>query len=320
LKRSTAWLAFTAILLGTLPALAQTYPVHPITLIHGFGAGGNADTIARLLAGPLTESLGQPVIVEPRIGAAGIIAADRTAKAKPDGYTLVILPGGHAVSAALYRSLPFDPINDFQMISLITSFPMVISVRKDHPFRNISDLLAQARAKPGSVTYSSVGIGSTQHLTGELLGSIAGVQLTHIPYKGGSAPLTDLLGGQIEAMIDTLTVTTPQIDAGTIRALAITSRAEWPLLPGIPPVAATVTDFEVRSWLSIATTKGVPRPIVDRLNQEVRRALATSTVKARLEGMGNQVTPSSPDEMQAFLVAEAARWTKVIRDAKVEQQ
>ncbi|HEX9461694.1 MAG TPA: tripartite tricarboxylate transporter substrate binding protein [Alphaproteobacteria bacterium] len=320
MKRSTVGLLLGIMLLAASPAAAQTYPTRPITLTHGFGAGGNADTIARLLAGPLTESLGQPVIVEPRIGASGIIAADRTAKARPDGHTLVILPGGHAVAAALYKSLPFDPLNDFQMISLLTSFPMVISVRKDHRFRDIADLIAQAKAKPGAVTFSSVGIGSTQHLTGELLAAMTGVQLTHIPYKGGSAPLTDLLGGQIEVMIDTLTVTTPQLEAGVIRALAITSRDEWPLLPGIPPVAATVPDFDVRSWLSLATTRGVPRPIIDRLNQEVRKALASAPVKARLEGMGNQVTPDSPDEMQAFMVSEAARWTKVIRDAKVEQQ
>jgi tripartite-type tricarboxylate transporter receptor subunit TctC len=318
--RSITCAVLAALLAVASSAAAQPYPTHPITLLHGFGAGGNADTIARLLAGPLTEGLGQPVIVEPRIGAAGIIAADRAAKAKPDGYTLVILPGGHAVAAALYKSLPFDPLNDFQMISLLTSFPMVVSVRRNHPFRDIGDVLAQARAKPGSVTYSSVGIGSVQHLSGELLASMTGVQLTHIPYKGGSAPLTDLLGGQIEIMIDTMTVTTPQLEAGTIRALAVTSREEWPLLPGIPPVAATVPDFDARSWLSIATTKGVPRPIVDQLNREVRKALDMPTVKARIEGMGNRVTPTSADEMQAFLASEAARWTKVIRDAKVEQQ
>jgi tripartite-type tricarboxylate transporter receptor subunit TctC len=319
-NKPTASLVLAAVLIAASAAAAQTYPTRPVILTHGFAAGGNADTIARLLAGPLTESLGQPVTVDPRIGAAGIIAADRVAKAKPDGYTLGILPGGHAVAAALYKSLPFDPINDFQMISLLTSFPMVMSVRKDHRFRGVGDLVAEAKAKPGTVTYSSVGIGSVQHLSGELLASMAGIQLTHVAYKGGSAPLTDLLGGQIEVMIDTMTVTTPQLEAGTIRALAVTSREAWPLLPGVPPVASTVPDFDARSWLSIATTKGVPRPIVDRLNREVRKALDTPTVKARLEGMGNRVTPNSPDEMQAYLAAEAARWTKVIRDAKVEQQ
>lgn len=323
LRRSAAAAvcAVVSVALLTLAgASAQTYPSRPITLMHGFGAGGNADTIARLLATPMTESMGQPVVVEPHPGAGGNIAADRAAKAKPDGYTIVLIPSGHAVSAGLYKKLPFDALNDFQMISLATAFPFVISVRKDHPFRTLADLLAAAKAKPGTVTFSSVGIGSTQHLIGELVASMAGVQLNHVPYKGGTAPLTDLLGGQIDVMIDTITVTTPQLAAGTIRALAETDIKAWPTLTDIPPVAATIPGYDVVGWLGIAGPKGLPQPVVERLNQEVRKALANATVKARIEEMGNLVTPSTPDEMRTVVATDIAKYTKVIQDAHVPQQ
>ena len=205
-----------------------------ITLSHGFGAGGNSDTIARIIAPVLAERLGQQVIVEPRVGAGGNLATDRVVKADPDGYNLIVLTGGHAVSGALYKTLPFDPVDDLQMLSTLIYFPFVISVRKDHRFRSLADLVAEAKAKPKTITFSSVGVGSTQHLAGELLASLAGIELVHVPYRGGQAPVTDLLGGRIDVMIDTLTVTRPQLNAGTIRGLAVTSHAPWPSLPGIP--------------------------------------------------------------------------------------
>jgi tripartite-type tricarboxylate transporter receptor subunit TctC len=306
--------------LSATGASAQSYPTRPITLMHGFGNGGNADVISRLVAAPMSESMGQPVVVEPHPGAGGNIAADRAAKAKPDGYTIILIPSGHAVSAGLYKKLPYDSLNDFQMISMVTAFPFVISVRKDHPFQSLADLIAAAKAKPGTVTFSSVGIGSTQHLIGELLASMAGVKLNHVPYKGGTAPLTDLLGGQIDVMIDTITVTTPQLSAHTIRALAETDIKPWPTLQGVAPVAATVPGYDVVGWLGIAGPKGLPAPIVERLNQEIRKALANPTVKARIEEMGNMVTPSSPDEMRKLVATDITKFTKVIHDAHVPQQ
>lgn len=320
MRRILAIAAVGAAIFSGPMAAAQNYPDRPITLSHGFGAGGNADVIARILAGPMSEGLGQTVIVEPRVGAGGMIAADRAAKARPDGYTLIILPGGHAISAGMYKSLPFHPVDDFAMISMLTSFPFVMAVRKEHRFRTLADLVAEAKTKPGAVTFGSAGIGSGQHLSGELLGSLAGIQLTHVAYKGGTAPLTDVLSGQIDFFVDTLTVVTPQLDAGVIRGLAVTSPKEWRSLPGMAPVAATVPGYEVFSWLGIATGKGVPRPIVDRLNREVRRVLALPAVRQKIEQMGNEVTPTSPEEMRNFVAAEVQKWTKVIRDAKVEPQ
>jgi tripartite-type tricarboxylate transporter receptor subunit TctC len=301
-------------------AAQDKYPSRPITLSHGFGAGGNSDTVARIIAPVLAERLGQQVLVEPRVGAGGNLATDRIAKAAPDGYNLIVLTGGHAVSGALYKSLPFHPVDDLQMLSTLIYFPFVISVRKDHRFQSLADLVAEAKAKPQTITYSSVGVGSTQHLAGELLASLAGIELVHVPYRGGQAPVTDLLGGRIDVMIDTLTVTRPQLNAGTVRGLAVTSPAPWPSLPGIPAAADTVKGYDVRSWMGVATTKGVPEPIVKTLNGDILYALQQPQVRDKLEAIGNEVKGSTPDEMRAWVAGEIAKWRKVIDDAKVERQ
>ncbi len=319
--RLAAIAACVAVLSVPFSAEAQDkYPSRPITLSHGFGAGGNSDTVARIIAPVLAERLGQQVVVEPRVGAGGNLATDRVAKAAPDGYNLIVLTGGHAVSGALYKALPFDPVDDLQMLSTLIYFPFVISVRKDHRFQTLADLVAEAKAKPKTITYSSVGVGSTQHLAGELLASLAGIELVHVPYRGGQAPVTDLLGGRIDIMIDTLTVTRPQLAAGTVRGLAVTSPSAWPSLPGIPAAADTVKGYDVRSWMGVATTKGVPEPIVKTLNSDILYALQQPQVRDKLENIGNEVKGSTPQEMRAWVAAEIAKWRKVIDDAKVERQ
>ena len=314
-----AALAIAAAICGGAAA-QNTYPIRPITLSHGFGAGGNSDTVARIIAPTLAERLGQQVIVEPRVGAGGNLATERAVKATPDGYTLIVLTGGHAVSGALYKALPFHPVDDLQMLSTLIYFPFIISVRKDHRFQSLADLVAEAKAKPKTITYSSVGVGSTQHLAGELLSSLAGIELVHVPYRGGQAPVTDLLGGRIDVMIDTLTVTRPQLDAGTVRGLAVTSPQRWPGLSGIPPAGDTVKGYDVRSWMGIATTKGVPAPIVTKLNEEILYALEQPQVRGKLEAIGNEVRGSKPDEMRVWIAGEVAKWKKVIDDAKLERQ
>ena len=221
------------------------------------------DTIARIVADGLSRRLGKPVIVEGRPGAGGNIASDRVAKAPPDGYTLIMLTGAHAVSGAMYKTLPFDPVDDFQMISTTVFFPLVVAVKAGSRFQTLADVIAEAKARPDTLTYSSVGVGSTQHLAGELLSSMAGIKMIHVPYKGGGGPINDLLGGQIDILIDTLTISAPQLAAGTIRGLGVTSAKPWFSTPDVPPVAATVAGYEVRSWLGIATSKGVPAPVVE---------------------------------------------------------
>jgi len=310
-----------ALAMAAISASAQdSYPSRPVTLSHGFGAGGNSDTVARIIAPALAERLGQQVIVEPRVGAGGNLATDRVVKADPDGYNLIVLTGGHAVGGALYKALPFDPVDDLQMLSTLIYFPFVISVRKDHRFQSLADLVAEAKAKPKTVTFSSVGVGSTQHLAGELLASLAGIELVHVPYRGGQAPVTDLLGGRIDVMIDTLTVTRPQLDAGTIRGLAVTSLSPWPSLPGIPAAADTVKGYDVRSWMGVATTKGVPESQVNRLNADILYALQQPQVRDKLEAIGNEVRGSTPEEMRAWVAGEVAKWRKVIDEAQVERR
>jgi tripartite-type tricarboxylate transporter receptor subunit TctC len=319
--RLTAFAALIGACTLIASAVAQeTYPSRPITLSHGFGAGGNSDTIARIIAPVLAERLGQQVIVEPRVGAGGNLATDRVVKAEPDGYNLIVLTGGHAVSGALYKALPFDPVDDLQMLSTLIYFPFVISVRKDHRFQTLADLVAEAKAKPKTITFSSVGVGSTQHLAGELLASLAGIELVHVPYRGGQAPVTDLLGGRIDVMIDTLTVTRPQLSGGTIRGLAVTSPEPWPGLSGIPAAADTVKGYDVRSWMGVATTKGVPDARVKMLNAEILYALKQPQVRDKLEAIGNEVRGSTPEEMRVWVAGEIAKWRNVIEAAKVERQ
>jgi len=322
--RFRGMMAATAALLcafGSLDARAdEDYPSRPITLMHGFGAGGNADAIARIVADGLSRRLAKPVIVEARPGAGGNIASDRAAKASPDGYTLIMLTGGHAVSAALYKTLPFDPVDDFQMISTVVFFPFVVAVKANHRFQTLADLIAEAKAKPDTLTYSSVGVGTTQHLVGELLSSMAGIRMIHVPYKGGGGPINDLLGGQIDILIDTLTISAPQLAAGTIRGLGVTSERSWFSIPGVLPIAATVPGFEVRSWLGIATSRNVPPDVVERLNREVRAVLAMPETKTRLEAMGNEVRGGSPDEMRTMIASEISRWKQVIGDAGIAKQ
>jgi tripartite-type tricarboxylate transporter receptor subunit TctC len=305
---------------ATQGAKADTFPSRPITFLIGFGAGGNADVISRLLGAAMSESMGQPVVIEPHPGAGGNIAAERAAKAKPDGYTIILLPSGHAVSAGLYRHLPFDPLNDFTWISMTTSFTFIISVRADSPYKNLKDLIAAAKANPGKMSFSSVGIGSTQQLCGELFKSMAGINMIHVPYKGGTAPLTDLLGGQIDVMVDTNTVTTPQLKGGKIRGLGESADKPWPGLPGVPPIAETLPGYNVLGWTGVAGPKGLPKEIVDKLNAEVHKALANPTVKARIEEMGNIASPSTPDQMRQLMATDSAKFKKVIEEAHIPLQ
>ena len=300
-------------------ANAQTWPERPITLIHGFGAGGNADSISRLVATALSEQLGVAVIVDARPGAGGNIASDMVARAEPDGTTITLLTGGHAVSAALYKKLKFDPVGSFAFVSLIGTFPFVIATRADSPITDLASLIATAKAQPGKLTFSSVGFGSTQHLTGELLSISADIKLTHVPYRGGMQPLTDVLGGQIDLIVDTITVTGPAIKAGTLRGLGVSSAEPWPSLPGIAPIARQLPGFDVRSWIGIAAPANTPPAVIARLNQALRTTIASPAFQERLDLLGVRAQASSPTEMRDFVAAEIKRWSGVIETAGVQR-
>lgn len=293
-------------------AFSQTWPAKPIQLVHGFGAGGNADVIARLVAQKLQEALDKPVVVEIKSGAGGMIATNAVAKADPDGHTLVMLTGAHTVSAAMRKSLPYDPVKDFAFISTVTSFPFVIAVRADHPAKTLADLIQMAKASPGKISYSSVGVGSTQHLVGELLAGTAGVQLLHIPYRGGGAPVQSVMAGEVDILVDTPTVALPHLQGGKLRALGVSSAAAWPTLPGVLPVANTLPGFEVRSWLGLAAPAGTSPAIVQRLNKEVDKLLKRADVIKSLTQAGSAPAYSTAADMQEMVQTDIARWRSVI--------
>jgi tripartite-type tricarboxylate transporter receptor subunit TctC len=307
------WLAVAA-------AHAQSYPTRPVTLTHGFAAGGNGDVVSRIVGDALSKRFGQPIVVEPRPGAGGNTASQRLATSAPDGYTLITLTGGHSVSAAMYKKLPFDPVDSFQFISTYGYQAFIVAVRADSPIKTMADLIAAAKANPGRLTYSSVGVGSTQHLAGELLCAMAGIKMTHVPYRGGGGPMTDLLGGSIDLNVDTITVIEPQLRANKVTALGVTSAKKWWSLPDIGPIAAAVPGYDVQTWLGLAAPKGTPAEIVAKLNADARGALADTDTKEKLNKIGLDVHSSTPDEMRTMVAEQIAKWRKVVAEAQIPQQ
>ena len=303
-------------------ACAQTMPSDkPITLVQGFGAGGNSDTIARIIAPGLSKELGQPVVVEAKTGAGGNIASAAVAKSAPDGNTLILMTGGHAVSAALYNQQSFNPLDDFDWISLVTQFPFAVSVSEESKFKSIADVIKAAKAMPDAISYTSVGIGSTQHLSGELFASMAGVKMMHVPYKGGAGPLQDVLGGRVDVMFDSITVTRAQMESGKLRALGVTSLKPYRLLPGISPVADTIPGYEVTSWTGLATPKGTNPEVIKRLHAALLKVLSDPEVIAKLENTGGLVTPSTSSlQMKQYVASQIAKWKKVVALANIPKQ
>jgi len=230
------------------------------------------------------------------------------------------LTSAHAVSAGIYKQLPFDPVDGFQFISTYGYQALLVAVRKDSPIKTMADLIAVAKANPGKLTYSSVGVGSTQHLSGELLCAMAGIQMTHVPYRGGSGPMTDLLGGQIDLNVDTITVIEPQLRAGKVTVLGVTSGEKWWSLPDITPISATVPGYDVKTWVALAGPKGMPADIVSKINAAARAGLADKETIERLNKIGVDVRTSSPEEMKAMVTEQVAKWKKVVADAHIPQQ
>jgi tripartite-type tricarboxylate transporter receptor subunit TctC len=308
-----------ALLAGALPsALAQSWPERPIRAVQGFAAGGNADTIARLVGVEMSKGLGQPIVVEAVTGAGGTLGSAAVARAAPDGYTMLLATGGHVVAGALYEKLPYHTINSFQPVSTITFFPFLLVVPAASPYRNLSEVLAAARATPGKIAYGTAGIGSTHHLVGELLAKMAGVQMLHVPFRGDAASVTSLLGGEIPMVVAPPTAVLGQIRAGRMRVVAVTGPQRWGAMPDVPTVAEQgVPGYDVRSWAGWLAPAGTPMSIVDRLNAETRKAVQDPTVKARLEELGGEARASSPQEMQAMITSELQKWTQVVADARI---
>ncbi len=301
-------------------ALAQTYPSRPIKLVTPFPPGGSADVIARLTAHKLGEALSQPVVVDNRAGAGGVVGNDYAAKQPPDGYTLLLITGAYPVQAAMLKSLPFDPLADIAMVSLLTTYPFVISVRPDSPLKSVGDLIAQAKAHPGKLNYPSSGIGTVHHLSGELFNAMAGTEIFHVPFRGGAGPLTEVLAARVDILLEAMTLSIGQIQSGKLRALAVTSRSRWKALPDVPAVHETLPGYEVISFIGLGATGGTPAPIIERVNGEVRKMLDSADGSKRFIDLGGEPRASSPEEMKSFIEREIAKWREVIAARKIERQ
>ena len=312
--------AMTIAASGSSAVHAQSYPSKPVKIYQGFAVGGNADTIARLVAQGLSEELGQQFLVESRTGAGGNIASDFVAKSAPDGYGLVLLTGGHAVSAAMYKALAFDPQNDFKWLSLVSVFPFVIGTSVDSKIKTIADLIAAARNEPDKLSYSSVGVGTTQHLAGELLQATAKIRMLHIPYRGGGAPVQDVITGRVDILFDSVTVSRAQVAGGKLRALGVTSTSRIPQLPDVPAVAETLPGFNVTSWAAIAAPAGLPAEIANRLHAAIARTVARPDVGKRLFDLGGIATSSTPEETATHVARAIATWKRVVEQANIPKQ
>ncbi len=308
-------------LLVSCAAFAQNYPDKNIKIMQGFAPGGNADAIARTVGSEISTSVGQPVVVEAQAGAGGTIAATTVAKAKPDGYTLLLATGGHAVAGAIYNNLNYKTVQDFEMVSTITYFPFLIVINAENKIANFPALLTQAKANPGKIAYGTAGIGSTHHLAGELLASMAKVDLLHVPYRGDAGSITALLAGDVPFIIAPPTAVLTNIKAGKLKAIAATGPQRWVGLPDVPTVAEQgVPGYDVRSWAGLMAPAGTPKPVIDKLNAETLKAIQLPHVKTRLEEMGGDVRGSTPDEMKNMVAFETQKWTQVVNNAKIPKQ
>lgn len=307
--------------LFAIPARSEpSWPDRPITLVHGFAAGGPTDAVARIVAEGLSRRVGQQIVVDPRPGASGTTAAGQVARAAPDGYTFIAISGGHATAAALYRRLPYRTIEDFSMISMTSEYPFVFVTHSDHTIQTMADLISTARNRQTPLLYGSPGIGSVHHLSVELLARWANIRLQHIPYRGSAQAMTDLIGKRIDFMIDPPTLLIEFVRDGRLRALGTTGASRFFSMPDIPTLSeAVLPGYAVTSWQGLAGPAGVSPLIIDRLSREVAAVLTEPAIVERLRMLGNDPKSSSPDAFRARVAADTEKWSEVVEAAHIER-
>jgi tripartite-type tricarboxylate transporter receptor subunit TctC len=317
--------AMASIAIAGFAALAHaqtTYPAKPIRLVVPFPAGGTTDILARAVAQKLTESMGQPVVVDNRAGAGGNIGADLVAKSPPDGYTLLMgTVGTHAINASLYAKMPYDHVRDFAPVILVAGVPNVLVVTPGLPVKSVQELIAYGKANPGKLNFASSGNGTSIHLSAELFKTMTGVQMAHVPYKGSAPALVDLAGGQVQLMFDNLPSALALIKGGKLKALAVTSLQRSAALPDVPTVAESgLPGFEASSWFGLLAPAGTPKDIIAKLNSEVAKWLATPEAKEKLAAQGAIPAGLPPEEFARHIATETVKWQKVVKDsgAKVD--
>jgi len=294
---------------------ADPYPMRPVHWIVPFLPGGPTDIVARIMGQWLSEHLGQQVVIENRGGAGGNIATQSVVNAAPDGYTILLVPTASAINATLYESLPYNFLNDIAPVAGLVRSPNVMEVNLAVPAKTVAEFIAYAKANPRKVNMASPGVGTSVHLSGELFMVMTGVQLTHVPYRGSAPALTDLMGGQVQVMFDVLPGSLAHIQAGEMRALAVTTRTRTASLPDVPTIADTVPGYDASTWFGVGAPKGTPPEIIAKLNAAINAGLADPTIKARLAEVGSEVMPLSPAAFGALVAAETEKWAKVVKAA-----
>ncbi len=316
-RLGAAMLAALALLAPLGAPAAADYPDRPIRLVVPFPAGGGADALARTIMPRVAQELGTSIVIDNRPGAGGNVGAEFVAHAAPDGYTLLYGTNGtHAINRTLYARQGFDPVRDFAPVSRMTQIPALLVVHPSVPAQSVAELIAHARAHPGKVFFASAGNGTTSHLAGELFKTAAGVDIVHVPYRGGAAAAADLAGGQVQMMIDVMPNVLPLAAGGKLRALGVSTAARVPAAPEIPTIAESgLPGFEVSAWDGIFAPAGTPPAVVDRLNAAIRAALADAKVREALAARGTQAVPGTPDELARHVVAESEKWARAVRQS-----
>ena len=304
------------------PAAAQDYPNKPIKLVVSFGPGGGADIVGRILGQAMQEKLGQPVVIENRPGAAGTIGNEAVARADKDGYTLGIMTAGQIIAAVMNKSLRYDTATAFEPISMIGTASLMLVARADFPATNVNDLIAAAKASPGKINLASPGFGATQHMSGELFKQMAGVDMLSVQFRTTPEAVTALLGKQVDILFDTVLAVIGQVQSGQLKAIGVTSKDRFPLVPNVPAIAesAAMADYNVTTWYGVFSTAGVPKPVVTKLNAALNEILKEEAVREKLNKAGVTVQGSTPEAFGKFMADELARWSKVREAAGIAQQ
>jgi tripartite-type tricarboxylate transporter receptor subunit TctC len=300
-------------------ARAQAYPSRPVHVLVGQAAGSSTDITARLVTQPMAQHFGEQFVIDIRPGATGNIATEAVVRAAPDGYTLLVMNSQNTINAALYTKLTFDFVRDIAPIALVDRVPLVMEVNPSFPAKTVPEFIAYAKANPGKINMASAGIGGPQHVAGELFMYMAGVDLVHVPYRGSTPALIDLMAGQVQVMFDVTPSSLPHIRAGKLRPLAVTTPERMDVLPNVPAMAEFLPGYEAFGWIGFGAPKGTPGDIIDTLNKQVNATVADPKIQARLKDLGAQVMPSNtPADVAKFIAADTAKWVKVVKFAKIK--